>query len=110
VVTTVRRRSRELAVLRALGMTQQQSRVAVATHATLLGVIGILVGLPLGLALGRTVWRAVAHETPFQYIAPLAATTLAILVPATLLLANALAAVPGQMAARMRLAQVLRAE
>jgi hypothetical protein len=110
VVTTVRRRSRELAVLRALGMTQQQSRVAVATHATLLGVIGILVGLPLGLALGRTVWRAVAHETPFQYIAPLAATTLAILVPATLLLANALAAVPGQLAARMRLAQVLRAE
>jgi hypothetical protein len=56
------------------------------------------------------VWRAVAHETPFQYIAPLAATTLAILVPATLLLANALAAVPGQLAARMRLAQVLRAE
>ena len=56
----VRRRRHELAVLRALGMTRRQARAVVATQASVLAVIGLVFGVPLGLALGRTVWRVVA--------------------------------------------------
>ena len=53
----VRRRRHELAVLRALGLTRRQSRLVIVTQATLLAVIGLAFGIPLGIALGRTLWR-----------------------------------------------------
>ena len=49
----VRRRRHELAVLRALGLTRLQSRLVIATQASLLAVIGLAFGIPLGVALGR---------------------------------------------------------
>jgi ABC-type lipoprotein release transport system permease subunit len=110
LATAVRRRSHELAVLRALGMTQSQCRWVVVTQASILAIIGLLFGVPLGLALGRTVWRAVANYTPLQYVPPTAALALLLVVPAALLIANALAAVPGRRAARLRISHILRAE
>lgn len=110
LATAVRRRAPELAVLRALGMTPRQCRTAVITQATVTALFGLLVGIPLGIALGRTVWRAVADYTPLQYVAPAAAWIMAIAIPSTLVLAIALAALPGRRAARLRVTQVLRAE
>jgi ABC-type lipoprotein release transport system permease subunit len=110
LATAVRRRSHDLAVLRALGMTQRQCRWVVVTQASILAVIGLLFGVPLGLALGRTVWRAVADYTPLQYVPPTAALALLLIVPAALLIANALAALPGRRAARLRISHILRAE
>ncbi|MDT4894684.1 MAG: putative transport system permease protein, partial [Pseudonocardiales bacterium] len=57
LATAVRRRSHDLAVLRALGMTQWQCRWVVLTQATVLAVVGLVAGVPIGLALGRTIWR-----------------------------------------------------
>ncbi len=108
--TAVRRRSHDLAVLRALGMTQWQCRWVVVTQASVLAVIGLLFGVPVGLALGRTVWRAVADYTPLQYIPPIAAWVLLLVGPAALVVANLLAAWPGQRAARLRISHILRAE
>ncbi|MDQ2749298.1 MAG: FtsX-like permease family protein [Actinomycetota bacterium] len=110
LATAVRRRSHDLAVLRAVGMTQWQCRWAVVTQASVLAVIGLLFGVPLGIAVGRTVWRAVADYTPLQYVAPVAVWALLLIVPAALLIANLLAAWPGQRAARLRVAQILRTE
>jgi hypothetical protein len=110
LATAVRRRSHDLAVLRALGMTQGQCRWIVVTQATVLAVIGLLLGIPLGLAIGRTVWRAVANYTPLQYVAPMAVWVMLLVAPAALLIANALAAWPGRRAAHLRIAQVLRTE
>jgi hypothetical protein len=110
LATAVRRRARDVAVLRALGMTQRQCRSIVATQATLLAAVGLVVGIPLGLALGRTVWRAVAHSTPIVYSPPLAGLVLALLAPAALVVANLLATLPARRAARLRIAQILRAE
>ncbi|MEP7019679.1 MAG: FtsX-like permease family protein, partial [Pseudonocardiales bacterium] len=110
LATAVRRRSHDLAVLRALGMTQWQCRGVVVTQASVLAVFGLLLGIPLGLAVGRTVWRFVADYTPLQYVAPMAVWTLLLVGPAALLIANALAAWPGQRAARLRIAHILRAE
>jgi len=110
LATAVRRRSHDLAVLRALGMTQRQCRWVVVTQATVLAVIGLAFGVPLGLAIGRSVWRAVADYTPIQYVPPMSVWALLLVGPAALVLANALAAWPGHRAARLRIAHILRAE
>jgi hypothetical protein len=110
LATAVRRRSHDLAVLRALGMTQRQCRWVVVTQATVLAVIGLLFGIPLGLAVGRTVWRAVADYTPIEYVPPFAVWALLLVAPGALLIANLLAAWPGHRAARLRIAHILRTE
>ncbi len=110
LATAVRRRSHDLAVLRAVGMNRGQSRLVVATQATILGVVGLLAGIPLGVALGRTVWRYVAERTPLLYLAPGELLVLVVLIPAALFAANLLAITPSRRAARLQIAQVLRAE
>jgi hypothetical protein len=106
----VRRRRHEIAVLRVLGLTGLQSRMVVVTQASVLAVIGLAAGIPLGLAVGRAVWRVVADFTPLAYHPPLAGLALALIVPVTLLAANLLALWPGRRAARLRPGQILRDE
>jgi hypothetical protein len=110
LATAVRRRRHEVAVLRALGMTRAQARWAVVTQATLLALVGLAVGVPLGVALGRTVWRLVADFMPLDYLVPVAFWALLLVAPVALLLANLLAAWPGRIAARLRIGHVLRTE
>ena len=110
LATAVRRRSHDIAVLRAVGMTQWQSRWVVVTQASLLALIGLVFGVPIGLALGRTVWRVVADYTPLQYVSPISLWALLLVGPAALLIANALAAWPGRRAARLRISHILRTE
>jgi ABC-type antimicrobial peptide transport system permease subunit len=110
LATAVHRRRSELAVLRALGMTPRQSRLVVVTQASVLAAVGLAVGVPLGVAVGRFVWRLVAVNTPLAYHPPLALWALVLIGPLALLAANLLAAWPAQRAARLRSAQILRAE
>ncbi len=110
LVTTVRRRRHELAVLRALGFTRRQSRIAIAWQATLLVVIGLAVGVPLGVAFGRGVWQWLADSFPFVYVPPLALVATLFVIPVALVVANLLAAGPGRRAARIQPADVLRSE
>src|SRR6476661_4462156 len=106
----VRRRRHELAVLRALGLTRRQSRLVIVTQATLLAVIGLAFGIPLGIALGRILWRAAADMTPLAYHPPVALWALALIGPLALVAANLLAAWPARRAARLRTAHILRTE
>lgn len=108
--TAVRRRGHELAVLRTLGLTSRQARLVIVTQATLLAVVGLAAGIPLGLAVGRAVWRVVADITPLAYEPPLSWWALALIAPAALVAANLLALWPGRRAARLRPGQVLRTE
>jgi hypothetical protein len=110
LAVAVSRRRHELAVLRALGMTRQQTRLAVATQGTVLGLAGLAFGIPLGLILGRVIWRVVAGFTPLAYHPPLAVWALLLIGPAALLIVNLLAAWPQRQAARQRISQVLRTE
>jgi hypothetical protein len=110
LVTAVRRRRKELAVLRALGLTSRQSRLVIVTQATVLAVAGLAAGIPLGLLVGRSVWRVAANWVPLDYQPPLAVWALILIAPAALLVANLLALWPGWRAARLRPAQVLRTE
>jgi len=106
----VSRRRHDLAVLRALGMSRRQTRMVVATQASVLAVIGLVFGVPLGVALGRSIWRVVAGFTPLAYHPPLAVWALLLIGPVALLAANVLAAWPEHHAARLRTGRVLRTE
>ncbi|GIH27685.1 hypothetical protein Aph01nite_59950 [Acrocarpospora phusangensis] len=106
----VRRRRHEVAVLRALGMTPAQSRWIVLTQAAVLALVGLAAGVPLGLALGRILWRGVAESAPMLYAPPTPGGTLLLIAPAALLAAACLSAWPARTAARIRVAAVLRAE
>lgn len=110
LATAVRRRRHDIAVLRALGVTRWQCRAMVITQATLLALFGLVVGVPAGVALGQTLWRVVADNTPVDYVPPLAVWLLIVIAPAALLLANLLAAWPSQRAASIRAGHVLRTE
>jgi ABC-type antimicrobial peptide transport system permease subunit len=110
LVTTVRRWRHDFAVLRAIGFTRGQSRVAIVWQSTLLAAAGVLVGVPLGIVGGRRVWRSLANSFPFVYVPPLALLAVIVVVPVALAVANALAAGPARSAGRIRPAEVLRAE
>ncbi len=110
LASVARRRRHDLAVMRALGMTTRQSRLVLITQAGVLALVGLAFGVPLGVALGRTVWRVVADFTPLFYVPPSAGWTLVLVGPLALLVAAGLAGWPGHRVARMRIAHVLRAE
>ena len=110
LVTTVRRRRRELAIMRSIGLTRRQSRIAIAWQATIIAAAGVVIGVPLGIVAGRALWRQLAHNFPVVYVPPLALLAVLLVVPAAILLANLLAALPARSAARIRPAEALRTE
>lgn len=110
LVTAVRRRRRDLAVLRSLGFTRRQSGACVVFQATTVGIIALVIGIPLGIYVGVAAWNWVASSTPLVFIPPVALPTVAIVVPATLVAAVALAAWPARRAGRIRPAAVFRTE
>ena len=109
LVTSVRRRRRDLAILKAVGFVGRQVRASVAWQATAIAGTGLLVGLPLGVAAGRWAWTLLAQGFAIQPVAVLSPGLL-LAIPAVLLLANAVAAIPARTAARTRAAVVLRTE
>ena len=83
---------------------------AVSSQSTTVGLVGLLVGIPLGLAVGRLAWTWVADEVPLVYVSPVALVAMALTIPAALLVTNLVAALPGRRAARLAPATVLRTE
>ena len=110
LVTSVRRRRRDLATLKTLGFTRGQVSATVAWQATTFALVAAAVGVPLGLAGGRWAWRLVADQLGVvsgPVVPPLPVLAVA---AGALALANLAAAGPGWTAARIRPAVVLRAE
>ncbi|HEY7015807.1 MAG TPA: ABC transporter permease [Streptosporangiaceae bacterium] len=107
---SVRRRRRDLALLKTLGFTRRQLAGAVSWQATVVAIVGLVVGVPLGIAAGRWLWILFARGLSAvpEPVIPVASVILAIV--AALLLANLVAAVPGQQAARTPAGLLLRAE
>ena len=106
----MRRRRRDLAVLKTIGFTQRQLAATVAWQATVAAIMGIGVGVPFGIALGRWLWTLFARQiyaVP-QPAVPIGSVILVAL--GTLVLANLAAALPGRAAARTPTARTLRAE
>jgi hypothetical protein len=73
-------------------------------------IVGLVVGIPLGIAAGRWLWIVFARELSAvpDPVIPAASVVLAAL--AALILANLVAAIPARLAGRTPAAEVLRAE
>jgi hypothetical protein len=109
LLTSVRRRRGDLAVLKVLGFVGRQVRATMAWQATVMAGASLLIGLPLGIVAGRLAWLLFAHGFAIQPV-PVVSPLLLLVFPVVLVLANAVAAAPAQAAARTKPALVLRAE
>jgi ABC-type antimicrobial peptide transport system permease subunit len=110
LVASVRRRRRELAVLKALGFTQRQLAIAVAWQASVAAVAGSIVGVPLGIFLGRFLWYLFARGIHVVPVMNVPTFSIALVAVGGLVLANLVAFVPGRVAARTPTALLLQAE
>jgi FtsX-like permease family len=110
LVASVRRRRRDLALLKTLGFTRGQLAAAVAWQSTVVAVVGLVLGVPLGIAAGRWLWLAFARELSAVPDPVVPAASVALAAVAALALANLVAAFPGLRAARTPAAEALRAE
>jgi FtsX-like permease family len=107
---SVRRRRRELALLKALGLTRRQLAAVVAWQSTIAIALGIVIGVPLGIIIGHWSWNRFAnaiHVVPQPTIPGLAIVLISV---AALILANVVAALPGRQAASTPAGLLLQAE
>ena len=108
--TSARQRARELAVLRALGLTARQIAVCVSWQALVIGAFAAVVGVPLGVIAGRRVWRGITEELSFVYVGPLAKALVVIAAGVCVISCALLAIVPARTTARRDIADTLREE
>ena len=110
LVTGTRRRRRELAILKTLGFRQRQVRRAVAAQATVLVVVGLVLGVPIGLLAGTAIWRSVANGVGVANNPDIPSLLIAALVVIAIMAVNVVAYIPARRASRLRPAQALRSE
>jgi ABC-type antimicrobial peptide transport system permease subunit len=108
--SSVFRRRRDFAVLQSLGITRRGVRVMIAAQATVVGVAGLVLGVPIGLIAGRSGWQSITDRVPLTFRSPLTVIAVVVIVPAALVAANVLAVIPGRRAAKAQPALVLRSE
>ena len=115
VLLETRQRTREMAVLKAVGLTPVQVVTMVVSSVVPVGLVAGLLGVPLGLVfqravlgyLGQTAGKTAIPESTFDVFGPILLVGLAL---AGLLIAATGAYLPAQRAARARIAPVLQAE
>jgi ABC-type lipoprotein release transport system permease subunit len=108
--SSVYRRRRDFAVLQSLGVTRGGVRAMIAAQATVVGVAGLLVGVPIGLIAGRAGWQAITDRVPLTFRSPLTAIAVLVVIPIALIAANVLAIIPARRASKAQPALVLRSE
>ncbi|WP_330276494.1 ABC transporter permease [Lentzea sp. NBC_00516] len=114
VVLNARERRRDLGMLKSIGMTPRQVTVLLVTSMGALGVLGGLIGVPVGIGVHQLVVPAMAHAGQADavdilmnvYHAPL----LALLALTGVVIAVLGAVVPARGAARLSIATVLHNE
>jgi len=110
LLVSVARRRVEAGLLKALGFVRRQVAAAVCWQATVVALVGIAVGAPVGIATGKVLWRVFATNFGVVPVAVVEPVLVAALVAGVLAAANLLAAVPALLAARSHPARLLRAE
>ena len=107
---SVRRRRRDLALLKTLGFTRRQLAAAVAWQSTVAVAIGAVVGVPAGIVLGRWLWDRFAHQVHVVPASNVPIASIVLVTVGAIILANIIAAIPGRQAARTPTALLLQAD
>lgn len=110
LASSVRRRRLELATLRSLGFTGRQLASTIAWQATATIGVGLALGVPLGVALGRDLWQRFARQLDVVPTPSVPVVSLAAVAVAALVVANLTAAIPGRTARRMKPGEVFRGQ
>jgi FtsX-like permease family len=110
LIASVRRRRRDLAMLKTLGLTRHQLASCVAWQATVAVTVGVVAGIPAGVALGRWLWILFAQQIYAVPEPTVPALSLCYVGLGALMLANLVAVLPGRHASRTPVALVLRTE
>ena len=110
LTTTIRRRRRDLAILKTLGFFRRQVRGTVAWQCTTLVVVALAIGVPLGVAAARWGWRLFAAQLQVVPLSVMSWQVAGAIVVGTIALGNLIAFGPGLAAARTPAAVVLRTE
>jgi len=109
-MSSARRRRREFAMLKTLGLLRRQLAAITAWQVTALTVLALLVGLPLGVAVGHWAWALFANEVGLSTAALTPVTLVLFMVPAAILAAVAVTLPAGRYCARLSPAAALRSE
>jgi hypothetical protein len=110
LITSVRRRRRDFAVLRTIGFTRRQVRGAVAWQAATLMAAALAAGVPVGIVCGRVAWLIFAHQLGIVAHPDVPLLLTVALTAGALGLAVVIAALPGEAAARANPSAALRSE
>lgn len=110
LVSSVRRRAHELAILRALGFVRRQVAAVVGWQAATLAVVALLIGLPVGIGAGRWLWSVAAERLGVVVLPVTSFATLGLVFAGALLAAFLVSLWPSRAASRIPPAVVLRTE
>lgn len=109
VVSTARRRQ-EVGLLKSLGFLRHQVASTVLWQTATVAFVGLVVGVPLGVAIGRLAWRAFADYLGVVPVPVVTFRGIGAIALGTVVVANLLAVGPAMAAARIQPASLLRAE
>lgn len=110
LTASVRSRRREFALLKALGFTRRQLGASVAWQSTVAAGLGVLVGVPVGIALGRWLWTLFANGINAVPLPEVPVPAVVLVALGTVAFANLVALLPARIAARAPTVVLLRAE
>jgi putative ABC transport system permease protein len=110
LITSVRRRRKDLAVLRTLGFKTRQVASAVAWQSAVLAVVALVIGVPAGVLLGRYGWSLFATNLGVVSVPVVSWGPVLAAIPVTITVAVVISIGPALAARRTRPASVLRAE
>jgi ABC-type antimicrobial peptide transport system permease subunit len=110
LVVSVARRRREIGLSKALGFVRRQVALSVSWQATTMVLVAVPIGAPVGLALGRVVWRLFAENHGVFPVPEVNGWLILFIAPGALLVANLLSVGPAVIASRLPFATSLRAE
>ncbi len=108
LVVSVARRRREVGLLKVLGFVNGQVISSVAWQATTLAVVGVVIGLPLGVVLGKATWNLFANNLGVVPSAVVPVWFIGALAIGVIVVANLLALAPALGATRVKPAILLR--
>jgi hypothetical protein len=99
LLTSVRRRREEFATLRAIGFLRRQRAAIVIWQTWAVTLAGVVVGIPVGVVIGRSLWRIVAARIGSVQPPAVGIGTLALIVALAAFATTGVALVPAWIAA-----------